>query len=299
MRIAVAGSAGLIGSALVDTLRGSGHTVIRLVRRQVRADDEHYWDPETFGVDPRTLDGVGAVVGLGGVGIGDHRWSGRFKQEIRDSRITPTEVLAEAVAEAGVPVFVSASATGYYGDTGAHAAVETDPAGTGFLADVVRDWEDATTSAAEAGATVTLLRTAPVISCRGGLIGKLTPLFRMGLGATFGAGDQYFSWITLPDEVAAIVTILENSLTDNEITGPVNLCAPNPVRFTDFAKALGSALHRPARLVVPDFVVRKLGGEMAEEMILHSQRVVPRVLTDAGFTFAHPDIDSALEYASA
>ena len=294
MRIAVAGSAGLIGSALVDTLRGSGHTVIRLVRRQVRADDEHYWDPETCGVDPHTLTGVEALVGLGGVGIGDHRWSGRFKQEIRDSRITPTEVLAEAAATAGVPLFVSASATGFYGDTGSHAAVETDPAGSGSLSEVVRDWEDAATSGAGPGVNVALLRTAPVIAERGGLLGRLKPLFRMGLGATFGDGDQYFSWITLPDEVSAIVTIIENN-----ISGPVNLCAPNPVRFTDFAKALGSALHRPARLVVPGFVVRKLGGEMAEEMILHSQRVVPQVLTDTGFAFTHPDIESALEYASA
>lgn len=133
-----------------------------------------------------------------------------------------------------------------------------------------------------------------MIAERGGLLGRLKPLFRMGLGATFGDGDQYFSWITLPDEVSAIVTIIENN-----ISGPVNLCAPNPVRFTDFAKALGSALHRPARLVVPGFVVRKLGGEMAEEMILHSQRVVPQVLTDTGFAFTHPDIESALEYASA
>jgi len=293
MRIAVAGSAGLIGSALVDTLRGSGHTVTRLVRRQAREADEHHWDPETFGVDPQALTGVEAVIGLGGVGIGDHRWSGRFKQEIRDCRITPTEVLAEAVATAGVPRFINASATGYYGDTGSRAAVETDQAGTGFLAEVVRDWEDAATSAT-GSAGVTLLRTAPVLSARGGLLGRLKPLFRMGLGATVGGGDQYFSWITLPDEIAAIVTILENN-----ITGPVNLCAPNPVRFTVFAKALGSALHRPARLAVPGFVVRGLGGEMAEEMILYSQRVVPQVLTNSGFTFAHPDIDAALEYAGA
>ena len=139
-----------------------------------------------------------------------------------------------------------------------------------------------------------IVAIVPWIAERGGLLGRLKPLFRMGLGATFGDGDQYFSWITLPDEVSAIVTIIENN-----ISGPVNLCAPNPVRFTDFAKALGSALHRPARLVVPDFVVRRLGGEMAEEMILHSQRVVPQVLTDTGFAFTHPDIESALEYASA
>lgn len=291
MRVAVAGSQGLIGSALVTSLRAAGHTVHRLVRREALDDDEFSWDPETFGVPPESLDGVDAVVSLGGVGVGNQRWTGRFKQELRDSRITPTEVLAEAVRDAGVPTFLSASATGFYGDTGSHAATESDHAGDGFLAGLVTDWEQAATANAGRDTRVVLLRTAPVLSPKGGLLAKLRPIFRLGLGGPIGDGKQYFSWISLADEVRAIESLLGSS-----ISGPVNLSAPAPVPFGTFVDALGRSVHRPAFLPVPAFAARFVGGEMAEEMILFSQRVVPGVLTDNDFTFDHPDIDSALEY---
>lgn len=291
MRVAVTGSQGLIGSALVTSLRAAGHTVHRLVRREALDDDEFSWDPETFGVPPESLDGVDAVVSLGGVGVGNQRWTGRFKQELRDSRITPTEVLAEAVRDAGVPTFLSASATGFYGDTGSHAATESDHAGDGFLAGLVTDWEQAATANAGRDTRVVLLRTAPVLSPKGGLLAKLRPIFRLGLGGPIGDGKQYFSWISLADEVRAIEFLLGSS-----ISGPVNLSAPAPVPFGTFVDALGRSVHRPALLPVPAFAARFVGGEMAEEMILFSQRVVPGVLTDNDFTFDHPDIDSALEY---
>ncbi|MDL9937348.1 TIGR01777 family oxidoreductase [Gordonia sp. ABSL1-1] len=294
MHVAVAGSQGLIGSALVTSLRSAGHTVSRLVRREALDDDEFSWDPETFGVPPESLSGVDAVIGLGGVGVGDRRWSGRFKQELRDSRITPTEVLAEAVRAAGVATFISASATGFYGDTGDHAATEQDPAGDGFLPDLVTDWEAAATANTGPKTRVVLLRTAPVLSPTGGLLAKLRPIFRLGLGGAIGDGRQFFSWITLVDEVRAITFLLES-----DIAGPVNLSAPEPVRFGEFATALGHAVHRPTVLSVPGFVARTAGGEMAEEMILASQRVMPEVLTQHGFHFTHPDLEAALEYSCA
>ncbi|WAC55901.1 TIGR01777 family oxidoreductase [Gordonia sp. SL306] len=294
MRVAVAGSQGLIGSAVVSALRNAGHTVVRLVRREALSDDEFSWDPETFGVPEESLRDVDAVIGLGGVGVGDHRWTGRFKQELRDSRITPTEVLAEAVARAGVPTFISASASGFYGDTGDRAADESAAAGEGFLAGLVTDWEHAATANAGNDTRVVLLRTAPVLSRRGGLLSRLQPVFWLGLGGAIGDGTQYFSWISLPDEVRAIAFLLEST-----ISGPVNLSAPGAVPFAEFASALGRAMHRPTVLKVPAFAARRVGGEMAEEMILFSQRVVPGVLTDNGFSFTHPQIDDALEYTRA
>lgn len=293
MRIAVAGSSGLIGNALVNSLRAAGHTVTRLVRREARADDEFSWDPETIGVPPESLDGVEAVVSLGGVGVGDGRWTGRFKQELRDSRITPTELLAEAVRDLGIPTFVSASATGYYGNTGGHAAVETDGPGEGFLADLVVDWERAATAGVGVDTRIVLLRTAPVLSTQGGLLGRLRPLFKLGLGGPIGDGKQYFSWISLIDEIRAIEFLL-----DSDLSGPVNLSSPGAVPFGEFTSALGRAVHRPTILQVPAFAARRVGGEMAEEMILFSQRVTPKVLTDHGFTFTHPGVDEALAYAT-
>lgn len=293
MLIAVAGSHGLIGSALVTSLTDAGHTVRRLVRHEPLSDDEFGWDPETLGVPAEALDGVDAVVSLGGVGVGNQLWTGRFKQELRDTRITPTEVLAEAVRTAGVPTFLSASASGYYGDTGEHAAIESDGPGGGFLADLVVDWEDAAVTNAGEDTRVVLLRTAPVLSGSGGLLAKLRPLFKLGLGGTIGSGRQYFSWITLEDEIRAIEFLLSST-----ISGPVNLAAPDAVPFADFVSAFGRAVHRPTIARVPGFAAKFVGGEMAQEMILFSQRVAPGVLSDNDFTFTQPDIDSGLAYAN-
>ncbi|MBJ7289536.1 TIGR01777 family oxidoreductase [Williamsia sp.] len=292
MRVAVAGSSGLIGSALVESLRSDGHEVLRLVRREPRSADEIGWSPETFGVTPDALDGVDAVVNLCGVGIGNRPWSGEFKQKLRDSRMVPTQVLAEAITAAGVPVFVSSSATGIYGFTSHQVMTEQSPEGSGFLAELARDWER--TAALATTARVALIRTAPVLSPSGGLLGKLRPLFKLGLGAKLGDGEQYMSWISLVDHVRAVRFVL-----DHEISGPVNLTAPQPVTNTEFTAAFGRAVHRPAKLFVPRLLLRAAAGELALEMLLGGQRAVPDVLTDNGFEFEHPTIDAGLGYANA
>ena len=293
MRIAVAGSRGLIGSALVPALVQAGHDVHTLVRRAPTTAREIPWSPAESGLDPRRLDGFDAVIGLGGQSIGAHRWSGQVKQQLRNSRIIPTGVLAEAVAEAGVGTFISASATGFYGDTGDAVADEATPHGDGFLAHLVVDWEEAAQSAGDA--RVVTLRTAPVLSPRGGLLGRLRPLYRLGLGARLGHGRQWFSWISLADQVAAICHILDRPA----LSGPVNLTAPQPVVFADFSAALARTVHRPAVMRVPATIARRLGGAMVEEMILASSRVAPSRLVEHGFTHRHPNIESALEYSCA
>ncbi|MGV9671998.1 MULTISPECIES: TIGR01777 family oxidoreductase [unclassified Gordonia (in: high G+C Gram-positive bacteria)] len=293
MRIALAGASGLIGSALAPALESAGHTVRRLVRREASEPGEFSWDPESFGVPDEALDGVDAVISLGGVGIGNGRWSGRFKQELRDSRITPTQVIAEAVRDAGVPTLISASATGFYGDTGDRVVTEADDAGSGFLAELTTDWEKAATDNVGTDTRLALLRTAPVLARNGGILSRLRPLFKLGLGGTIGNGRQYFSWISLLDEVRAITFVLES-----QISGPVNLCAPSAVHFATFVDALGSSVHRPTLFAVPAFAARAVGGEMIEEMVLASQRVAPAVLTDHDFEFTHPTIAAALDYAN-
>ena len=293
MRVAIAGSHGLIGSALTEALGASGHDVLRLVREPIAATNEIRWDPEGAGLPPSALDGVDAVVGLGGVGIGSSRWSAAFKQQVRDSRITPTEVLADGVQRAGVPVFVSASATGYYGDTGENAVTERSPEGVGFLADLAADWEAATAAASDA--RVVHLRTAPVLAPDGGLLDRLRPIYKFGLGGSMGSGKQFFSWISLTDAVGAV----EHALTNPAVTGPVNLSAPQQVRYSEFNRLLGKQWHRPSVMRVPGRIAKLAGGEMAEELVLASSHVEPEVLTGSGYVFAHPTLAQALEYADA
>ncbi|MGH3998808.1 MAG: TIGR01777 family oxidoreductase, partial [Pseudonocardiaceae bacterium] len=247
MRVAIAGSSGLIGTSLVSLLRQAGHEVLRLVRRRPGAPDERAWDPSAATMDADTLDGTDAVVNLCGSPMATGRWSGERKQAIRDSRIGPTEVLATAVAEHRVPVLINASGVNYYGDTGNREVDEHAPLGSGFLAEVCRDWEAATAAAQRAGARVVHVRTAPVISPSGGLIGQLKPLFALGLGGRLGSGWQYMPWISLDDEVGAIRFVLEN----DAISGPVNLTGPVPVTNAEFTKAMGEAMRRPTLLVVP------------------------------------------------
>ncbi|MGB3698770.1 MAG: TIGR01777 family oxidoreductase [Gordonia sp. (in: high G+C Gram-positive bacteria)] len=294
MRIAVAGSHGLIGSALVATLRQAGHDVHLLVRRAPAGPAEIEWAPAHARLAPDALAGFDAVVGLGGENIGAHRWSGQMKQRLRDSRIVPTSILADAVAAAGVGVFVNASATGFYGDTGDAVADEDSPRGTGFLSDLVLDWEAATAPAAETARVVTL-RTAPVLAPRGGILARLAPLYRLGLGARIGDGRQWFSWISLADHISAIDRILG----DDTLAGPINLTSPEPVRFADFSATLAQTVHRPAVLRIPAPVARRVGGEMVAEMVLASSRVTPGRLDSRGFDFTHPNLTSALEYCCA
>lgn len=291
MRVVVAGSSGLIGTALVAELRSAGHEVSRLVRREPRSADEIGWAPETFGLTDDALTDVDAVVNLCGVGIASRPWSGEFKQVLRDSRIIPTQVLADAVSDHGVPAFISASATGFYGFTGDTERTETSPRGSGFLADLSADWER--TAALATSARVVHLRTAPVLSRSGGLLSRLRPLFRAGLGARLGDGRQWFPWITLPDHVRAVRHVLEG-----DVAGPVNLTAPQPVTNADFTAAFGRAVHRPAFFRAPRAALRIVGGELALEMLLGGQRAVPAVLQEAGFTFTHPTIDDGLRWAN-
>jgi uncharacterized protein len=290
MRIAIAGSSGLIGTALVSALRQGGHDVLRLVRRRPGAPDERGWDPPAGRIDGGALDGVDAVVNLGGASIGGRRWSDAYKQQLRDSRVEPTEVLARAVAERGIPALVNASAVGYYGDTGDRVVDESAPRGHGFLADLCGEWEAATAAAADA--RVVLLRSGLVLSSSGGLMGRLLPLFKLMLGGRLGSGRQYMPWISLDDEVGAIRFAVEH----DEVRGPVNLTGPGPVTNAEFTRELSAVLGRPAPWVVPPFALRAVLGQFAEDL-LAGQRAIPKVLQDHGYRFAHPTLRAALEAA--
>ena len=290
--VAIAGSSGLIGRALTAALRSADHRVLRIVRRVPANRDEVRWNPDRGEFDPATLAGVDAVVNLCGAGVGDKRWSGAYKQELRDSRIDPTEVISEAVVDAGVPVLVNGSAVGYYGDTGSTITDESARAGTGFLAGLCADWEAATGPARDAGVRVVLIRTGLVLSPSGGLLAKLKPLFALGLGGRLAGGHQYMPWISLEDEVRAILFAINKPLS-----GPVNLTGPAPVTNAEFTAALGRALKRPAPFAVPGFALKRVLGEFAEEGLLGGQRAIPAVLERAGFVFHHRTIGEALSYA--
>ncbi|CCW15507.1 cell division inhibitor [Rhodococcus aetherivorans] len=295
MRILVAGSSGLIGTASVAWLRAHGHEVRRLVRRPPGAPDEWSWDPRTGRVDPAALDRVDAVVNLCGSSVGARRWSGAVKQELRDSRIVPTDVLAAAVAAAGVPTLVNAGAVGFYGDTGETVVDERSPAGQGFVADLCHDWEAATAPAREAGVRTIVLRTGIVLAPHGGILRRLEPLFRLGLGSRLGDGRQYMSWVALEDAVAAVGFVLGRG----DIAGPVDVTGPAPVTNARFTEALAHSVHRPAPWTTPGFVVAAVAGEMARALVLTGQRALPAVLESTGFEFRYPTIGAALGNALA
>ncbi len=293
MKIAVTGASGLIGSALLPALRAAGHDVLTLVRRDPARPDEVRWDPAEGLLEASALRGVDAAVHLAGAGVADKRWTPAYKETILRSRVDGTRLLADRLAalEPRPRVLLSGSAVGWYGDTGDTEVDESAPAGDGFLADVVRQWEAATAPAEAAGIRVCHLRTGIVLSATGGALGRQTLLYRLGLGGPLGSGRQYQPWITLDDEVAAIVFLL----TAEEISGAVNLTAPQPVPQRELAKALGSALHRPAVLPAPGFALRLVFPGFAAEGLLVGQRALPRVLEKAGFTFASRDIAAALK----
>jgi uncharacterized protein (TIGR01777 family) len=293
--VAIAGSSGLIGSALVYALRATDRRVLRIVRRAPSNADEVFWNPDSAEFDPGTLDGVDAVVNMCGVNVGAKRWSGAFKQSLRDSRIGPTEVLSTAVAQAGVPVLINASGVGYYGDAGSHTVDESGSPGRGFLSRLCVDWEAATLPAQNDGARVVLVRTGLVLAPAGGILSRLKPLFSLGLGARLGNGRQYMPWISLEDEVRALLF----AITHDEISGPVNLSGPAPVTNAEFTAALGRAVNRPTPLMVPGFALRTLLGEFADEGMLGGQRAIPAVLERAGFQFHHNTIGEAMAFATA
>lgn len=293
-RIAVAGASGLIGGALARSLAADGHEVVRLVRRPPRTEDEVRWDPEGGRVDAAGLAGCEAVVNLAGAGVGDSRWTDTYKARIRSSRVLGTRALAEAVAglETKPRVFVNGSAMGYYGETGERAVDESAPPGEGFLPELCVEWEGAAAPAQEAGVRTVFTRTGLVVSRAGGAWGRLFPLFRAGLGGRLGDGRQYWSFISLHDEVAAIRHLMD---TDG-LSGPFNLTAPQPLTNREITAAMGRVLHRPTLFPVPAPVLRSVLGEMAGD-VLGSARVVPKRLLESGFTFAFPDIDGALKAA--
>lgn len=294
MRIAVAGSTGLIGSALVRALRTDGHEVVRFVRRAPGAADEARWDPARGSVDTAALAGCEAVVNLAGAGVGDHRWTPAYKREIRDSRILGTAALARAAAALDVPprVFVAGSAIGYYGDTGDRVVDEGSPAGNGFLPSVCVAWEGAAAPAREAGIRTAFARTGLVVAREGGAWGRLFPIFRAGAGGRLGNGRQYWSYISLHDEVAALRHIIDTPA----LSGPVNLTAPEPLTNRQVTAAMARVLHRPAVLPVPAVALRIALGEFAGD-VLGSQRARPARLLESGFVFRDPGIEEAIRSA--
>lgn len=290
-RIAVTGSSGLIGTALVAALEQRGDEVVRLVRRAPRAAGEVRWDPSTRHLDPVALDGVTGVVNLAGAGVGDERWSPSRKKEILASRVDATSAVCGAVAESGRPVrVVSGSAVGYYGDRADEELTEASPPGTGFLADVVIAWEAAAQPAVDAGASVAFARTGIVLSPDGGAAAPLLKLAKFGLAGPLGSGRQFWPWITLADEVGAIIHLLDHP----EVTGPVNLFTA-PDRQRDIASAMGRALGRPAILPAPSLALRLVVGEFAGE-ILGGQRIIGEALHGSGFVPQHPDLESAARW---
>jgi uncharacterized protein (TIGR01777 family) len=291
MRLLLAGASGLLGTALTEAARSGGDQVRRLVRRPARSDDEISWQPGTGELDPLALEDVDAVVCLSGVGVEAHRWNDSFRRSIQTSRTETVGTLAAAVAASDNPpsVFVSASAVGYYGDTGTTAVDESSPAGEGYFADVCQAWEQAADPARAAGVRTLQLRSGIVLARRGPVLARMLPLFRLGVGGPLGRGRQYWSWITLTDEIAAIRFLIDN----DAISGPVNLTAPEPVTNAVFAQTLARLIHRPAVLPAPGFALRAVLGDFAGE-VLASQRVLPAKLLAAGFQFSYPQLEPGL-----
>jgi uncharacterized protein (TIGR01777 family) len=300
MKVLVSGSTGLVGSALVEALHERGDPVLRLVRPSSRRRGEETgiaWDPATGTVDIDAIDrhgGVDAVVHLAGDNLASGRWTPAKKASIRDSRVRGTRVLCEALSRLRPPpsTYVGASAIGYYGDRGTELLTETSAPGTGFLAEVCVAWEAATEPLSATPARVVVLRLGMVLSRAGGALAKMLTPFRLGLGGRVGRGDQYVSWIALDD----VVSIILRALVDDSLSGPINTVAPNPVTNLDFARALGSALGRPAICPMPAVAARLAFGEMADELLLASTRVEPRVLQGKSFAFGYPALPSAFRH---
>ncbi len=294
MKILVTGSTGLIGSALVERLKGAGERVFRLVRRPPRPGaDELFWNPASAGLAPAALEHFDAVVHLAGESLSG-RWTSERKRRIYDSRVGGTRILSDTLASLREPprALICASAVGYYGNRGDEVLTEESPPGSGFLASVCRDWEGASAAAERRGIRVTRLRLGIVLSGLGGALPKMLPPFRMGLGGRFGSGRQYWSWISLGDLVEVVVRVL----TDDALSGAVNAVSPNPATNLEFTRELGAALSRPTVFAVPGFVARLALGEMGDEMLLSSARVIPARLEAAGFRFRHPVLCEALRH---
>jgi len=294
MRVLVTGSSGLIGRELVAELTGQGHQVTRLVRRPAQSG-EAAWDPSAGTIEADKVEGHDAVVHLAGAGIGDHRWTDDHKRAVMDSRVQGTDLLARTLAGLSSPpaVLVSGSAVGYYGYENPLPVTEASPRGPGFLADVVTAWEEATAPTSDAGIRVVLVRSGVVLTAKGGALKKQLLPFKLGVGGRLGTGTQWLSWISLEDEVAAIIHLL----TEEAVHGPVNVTSPEPVTNADFTAILARVLKRPAVMPVPTAALHALfGEEMTKEMLLGGQQVLPAALQTSGFAFAHPSLEGALRH---
>jgi uncharacterized protein (TIGR01777 family) len=294
MKILISGSHGLVGSALVNSLRGAGHEVSTLVRHAPNSPTEVEWYPERGSLALARLEGMDAVIHLAGESIAEGRWSEEKKQRIRESRVKGTTVLSEALSNLRHPpaTLISASAIGYYGNRGDLILTESSAAGNDFLSGVCVEWEQATESARQQGIRVVLARFGIILSADGGALKKMLPPFRMGVGGRVGSGQQWMSWIALDDVIGGLTFAINNKIME----GPVNFVAPKPVRNAEFTKALGQALSRPTIFPIPEFAVRLAFGEMADALLLSSQRVQPAQLSAAGYQFIFPEIDRAMAH---
>ena len=295
MRVLVTGASGLVGTALKPLLKSSEHEVVRLVRRTADSGaQEAEWNPGEGRLDVAVLENVDAVIHLAGEGIADGRWTDAKKQRIRDSRVDGTALIAEKIAACENPprVLVSASAIGFYGARGDETLTEDSEAGTGFLPDVCRAWEDATDAARDAGCRVVKVRIGVVLAAEGGALRKMLLPFKLGVGGKVGNGRQYMSWIALDD----LAGVLAHCLTDETLSGPVNATAPNPVTNAEFTRVLGAVLSRPTLLPLPGFAARLAFGELAEDLLLASARVVPKKLESSDYAFRFLQLESALRH---
>lgn len=293
MRIVMAGSSGLLGSHLRERLESHGHEITQLVRRPPTDRDEQPWQPDTGDLDPAVLAGADVVINLAGAGVEDKRWNDEFKQLLISSRVRPTGTLARAIAGLSPvdrpPVMVNASAIGIYGARGDAEIDEDTPAGTGFFPDLCQAWEAAAAPAEQAGVRVVALRTGLVLDRSGGLLKAMSLAFRLFAGGPLAGGRQWMPWISMADWTTAVTFLLHR----DDISGPVNLVGPDPVRNVDFTKALARAVHRPAPWPIPRIALRTVLGEFADEAVA-SQRVLPGVLSRAGYEFQHSTLDEAL-----
>ena len=285
-KVAVTGSSGLIGAALVAQLQSDGYKVLKLVRRPPRAADEISWDPNKGEIDLKSLEGVDAVFHLAGAGVGDKRWTAKYRSQILNSRLLGTTTIANACEQLQPEVFISASAIGYYGETGNREVVEIDRGGDDFLSIVCREWE-LVANLAPSVRTIKL-RTGLVLDPTGGALGRMIPLFKFGIGGKLGSGKQWWSWITLHDQVRAMIFLMQS-----KIEGAVNITTPNPVTNKEFTAALAHALKRPAFFPAPAFALRAVLGGFSSE-VLGSKKVMPKVLMDNGFNFEYPFVSNAL-----
>ena len=295
MRILVSGSRGLIGSFLVPSLVSAGHRVTRLVRRAPNPrEGEVFWNPGNEKLNPAALEGMNAVIHLAAESIADGRWTRDKKERIRSSRVMGTRLLANTISQLSHPPFVliSASATGYYGNRGEEILREDSPAGSGFIAQVCRQWEAATAPASDRGVRIVNLRMGVVLTPIGGFLARMLPLFRMGLGGRIAYGEQYLSWIAIDD----LIQVIFHVLAHETLKGPLNAVSPQPVTNREFTRTLGRVLRRPTFLTVPAPAIRLLLGEMADELLLVSARVEPQRLQESGYAFCYPDLEAALRH---